>query len=269
MILECQNEGCQSGKSFEIDEKQVEWFEERGLSLPKSCPECRVWKRENDRDEVATCKVCNSKKVITGRQKIGFHRYKGVWELPTLCRLCELHPERGDRLAKSQQRKGENRGFLYGPQEGQRPRSSWKDPLTQQEKVLEVQTEVEPLQVLSDAAAYEKIFDPIHGNALEHIVGAKHGQELMQTYGVSDKQGVLNMLKLVARSADPERVFEFVQEDGRIIKYDRKYKVMMVIIENTNPPPSERILTAYPKSEGSLVSKLSGGRWKPQKGKVV
>lgn len=269
MILECQNEGCQSGKSFEIDEKQVEWFEERGLTLPKSCPECRIWKRENDRDEVATCKVCNSKKVITGRQKIGFHRYKGVWELPTLCRLCELHPERGEKYAKDKQEKNRIRDIYRGPEESRSRQKHWRDPLARQEKILDLQTEVEPLQVLSDVGAYEKIFDKEHGNALEHIVGAKHGQELMQTYGVSDKQGVLNMLKLVAKSSDPERVYEFVQNDGRIVKYDRKYKVMMIILENSNPPPQDRILTAYPTSEGYLVTKISGGRWKPQKGKVV
>ena len=268
MILECQNEGCQSGKSFEIHEKQLEWFEEKGLTLPKSCPECREWKKENDCDEVATCRVCNSKKRITGRQKIGFHRYKGVWELPTLCRLCELHPERGEKLARDLQTKSKSRTVYDGPEKS-RWQQNRSDRLVQQEKFLELETVVEPLQVLSDVGVYEQIYDPDYGNALEHIVGAKHGQKLMQTYGVSDKQGVLNMLKLVARSSDPERVYEFVQSDGRIIKYDRKYGVMMVIIENSNPPPQDRILTAYPKSEGSLVSKLSGGRWKPQKGKVV
>ena len=266
MIIKCQNAGCQSGGSFEVDEKQLEWFGERGMSYPKSCPECRAWKRENQTDEAPTCSVCRRQKRITGRQKIGFHRYKGVWETPSICKDCVLHPERGERLAIK--RSGRNTLNDFYKNRGRAPRP--KDLLTTPEKVLDLfmpegVTQVYPVAVLTKAEVYEEIPDRVHGNALDHLVGEKHGSELMNTYGISSRQGVINMLSVVAKSSDPSRVYEFEQNDGRTIKYDRKYRVMMVIIPNRAPPPQDRLLTAYPEDEGSIAKKLINGRWKPQK----
>lgn len=268
MNLQCQNEGCQSGGSFEIDPKQAEWFEQRGLSLPKSCPPCREWKRAQ-KDEVSTCSMCKAKKRITDRQKIGFHRYKGVWVTPTLCRICELHPERAERQAQRAQNKRQIEGIV---QKGERAKQEkpWKEnDYESLFKLMSVRTEVYPLPILANPLNYAKIYHKVDGNVLDHIL--HHLSELEGAYRVKGEEVVFNALKIAANSSDPARILEFVQiKDGRIVKYDQNSKVVLILDKNESPPPSHRLVTAFPKTIREVLTKLFSEEWKPQKkGKVV
>jgi len=269
MILQCQNEGCQSGRSFEIDPKQAAWFEERGLSLPKSCPSCRDWKRAQ-KDEISTCSMCKAKKRITDRQKIGFHRYKGVWVTPTLCRICELHPERAERQAQRAKNKGLIEELVQQKGKKAKQEKPWKeDNYERLFKRLDVQTEVYSLPILANPLSYAKIYHKEDGNVRNHII--RHLSELEGAYRVKGEEVVFNVMKIAANSSDPGRILEFVQvEDGRIVKYDQKSKVVLVLDKYESPPPSHRLVTAFPKTIGAILKKLVDGRWKPQKkGRVI
>jgi len=47
MFIECKD--C--GKKFEIEEKEQQWYEDKGLTLPKRCTGCRQKNRERREKE--------------------------------------------------------------------------------------------------------------------------------------------------------------------------------------------------------------------------
>lgn len=58
------------GKTFELNEADIRFFEDRGLTLPKRCEACRKQRREH-REEVAQCIFCgNEFRVIPYRIKL-------------------------------------------------------------------------------------------------------------------------------------------------------------------------------------------------------
>lgn len=40
------------GKEFELPEKEVKWFKDRGLETPKRCKECRITRREEKENQI-------------------------------------------------------------------------------------------------------------------------------------------------------------------------------------------------------------------------
>jgi len=84
----CNSMGCSNGYGSSFYAAPAFWFQERGFSLPKNCPDCRRWIKEQT-DEVVYCNDCNYMMRLPARYKISHHKRTGPWERPTQCRRCE------------------------------------------------------------------------------------------------------------------------------------------------------------------------------------
>lgn len=40
------------GKEFELTEREVKWFEQKGLQSPKRCKECRIMRKEEKENQL-------------------------------------------------------------------------------------------------------------------------------------------------------------------------------------------------------------------------
>lgn len=84
----CQNLGCPNGHLSVFMAAPPEWFAAKGLSSPKSCPDCRAWIKAQT-DSAFHCEGCSYIIRQSARAKISYHKRVGVYEPPKLCYRCK------------------------------------------------------------------------------------------------------------------------------------------------------------------------------------
>ena len=84
---ECQNFGCPNGHLSVFLAAPPEWFEGKGLSTPRGCPDCRRW-IDAQIDSAHSCRVCSWVIRQPARYKISYHKKEGPYETPRHCEGC-------------------------------------------------------------------------------------------------------------------------------------------------------------------------------------
>ncbi len=282
MMLTCQNAGCISGNSFEFSAEEEEWYLENGLSVPpKSCPECRDWKR-SQKDETIRCEVCDWVRIISSGQKIMHHKDVGPWEQPTMCRLCEKDPERVARLRANivgQEAFDETEPLAAEDYEAAR-RFAMRHHRGSLERAIAAKigshiTGVAPIDVLTSPDGY-KALPHEDGSIYAHIMtdfseltndpAARKGHQadLMAALGVESEVAVFSYFGLISQLTSPDRVAEFTQKNGRIVKYDKHTNIMLVCQPRRDGSGQYHVVTAYPPNRaGYAPNKIRSGEWRP------
>lgn len=291
---ECINVGCRGNGKFEMSEKDEEWYMSKFGDYPKSCPECRKWKKEQS-DFEYRCHICYERNLVTVAQIIGFHKYQGRWETPTVCKLCE-NPDRAHRIQLYNRTYKVANYYYHGkveyprkhlltgqvPGHGEKARrqladaekylKSWiaasqiKDNQTVDEKLKELSGlwRLSKLDIATNSAFYTKLPHAKDGNRFDHIF-KKHDVELKAALGVKTSNDVLHELSQRAIISDTSKVIDFRDDsNGYMVKYDMEKEVVMIIHDKQTsrdhqpPPPPAYIITAYQADVLYVGRKISG-----------
>lgn len=84
----CQCKGCPNGEGSAFTGAPQEWFERKGFSTPRNCPDCRAWNKRQV-DETFRCETCREPIRVSRNYKISYHKGTGPWKNPTQCRRRE------------------------------------------------------------------------------------------------------------------------------------------------------------------------------------
>ena len=105
---ECTAKGHQGGSRTFLA-APPEWYEGKGISTPKNCPDCRKWVKAQT-DERKRCASCGTEFRITANAKISYFKKDGPYVPVTECGRCQdgQRPEKGmDELPGKKKRKEE------------------------------------------------------------------------------------------------------------------------------------------------------------------
>lgn len=92
----CQCKGCSNGHNSAFDDAPEEWWSSKGYTIPKSCKDCRAWRKQQI-TEVIQCISCGRPWRITKQYKITYHMKTGAYRKSDKCRRCE----QGNKPTKS------------------------------------------------------------------------------------------------------------------------------------------------------------------------
>lgn len=273
-IYQCQNKGCPNGagSSFELSDKEEAFYAEHGLSSPKNCPECRIWRKEQTKKYTITCEACGNTRIITPEKRISHHRKTGPWSDPTLCRLCEEDPNR-ELLERNRALSDIQWLDLRRQASPAYPNRSGKNYDRIDKGVYSqyvdsnnggILSNPQPFDVLEDAEVYKNLHDRANGNALNHIT--KPGHMSYEKLGTNDGQTLILMASEIAHSANNEDVTQFQDsQSGYAIKRDNLTGQVVVIKPYEGPPPEYRVVTTYQVGDDQMIRKVESGIWIPSR----
>lgn len=271
-FYECQNAGCISERLFSAAPKS--WFEEKGLTPPKNCPECRGWNeaQKNMGPIMGTCHFCRYIWPIQASYRIIYHKTVGNWDEywkanaeMQICRRCEEFPGRRRKLSYLDARKK----YRENPE---------KLDVIMRDRVREHQDKDQLLVYLKDnclyapssryavpdsALFYAGIATPAHlierhgKNQLEHILKQNH--QWLEKLGTQDPHSVLSIGHRIAVSTEPH-IKQFT--DGKlIVKYDTEQRTAVFIRRSSESPTGFLIHTAFQKEPQAVLKKIKTGEW--------
>lgn len=257
----CQCKGYSNGYGSSFQAAPVDWFTERGLSLPKNCPNCREWTKAQ-MDELVRCPSCKCSMRFSARHKISHYKRVGPWATPDQCRSCE----RGDRPPRSTAVQPPNKeklrrasGFAHLPV------LRWAEIYS-----LDINpanyTHPTPSGTETRQAHIEA-----HTNWSPHSMTRVNNGTKDPTALASHSQDFGNLLRsanIVAQAQDPDRTREYVDaKHGRIIRVTLtdSARIEITVIEplaGTNGHQGHELVTTYDGyTIAQVQSKLNSGAW--------
>lgn len=263
---QCRMKGCVGSGSFTMEPGEEDWHMQKFGHLPTNCPACRAFKKAQT-DVDITCSACDFTFTVFARQIIGWHIHNGIWEKPTLCKLCEEDPNRAQRKLLHKQAKQVADRFYDG--KADHPRQHLLRPVEKRwfrrnakRKVanareylvrwikarkqgspedlrkLSEQWTVSSVELTTDKAEYKRKFDKEHGDAYEHLIRhfrdhRPEGEDErvnLQRIGVKSESDVLTKLNEIVSTNDPDQIVEFRDaKSGYLIKYHFETESAIVI----------------------------------------
>lgn len=274
---QCQNMGCPNGfeSTFEMSDEEEQYYADHGLSSPKSCPDCRSWKKKQVLKYPVTCEACGNQRVITPQRRITFHKKIGPWQDPTLCKLCEKDPDRLNLEIKRRFARTRYNSLRNSQIDTKQKRYSVRlskrnlknrhlsdtEPLITKTTVFQVLVSPDKYRELTYARTKDV---SKHGaNALSHIMKANHDWE--RYAGSNDPQVVLLMAQEVAQATGSHVIQCRDRDTGHDIKIDTETGFIAIFRQYESPPPPYRFETAYVSEsfDAYLAKKISIGKWVP------
>jgi hypothetical protein len=276
---ECINVGCAHGEGWTFEAAPEEWYEERGLSTPKNCPDCKAWIAAAKETGAihAECRFCNYSWSIEATYRIMFHRNTGNWDDywadnrdKLLCRRCEDYPSRRRQLMY---RDAEKKARLTGTANDERAKqkkteseaekhsTNLRNRLRGQEinapKRYDVPTYAEYYRAIPTPEKAVKDHGP---NQLTHIMKPGHGW--LEKIGTESPETVLNLAHRISNST-ADHVLQFTDARmGYTIKYDTSQRICVVIRGDKTSPTRNRLVTVFPKEPEAVFNKVDAGLWR-------
>lgn len=239
---ECRNAGCDGERVFE--DAPEEWFIAKGLSTPASCPECRAWKKAQEKIGAVElhCSGCGETWPVEAKYRISFHKSEGSWDLHAaeieagrkVCGRCERQPWRRER---SLQKRWESEYERKPRKDEDRDATG----LALERGILGATSIGVPEDIAYYVALANHGHQAKHGtNELEHIMKRGHGLE--RFFGTEDREVILSELVRFAASDSPDLI---QCHDGHreLIKADPSSG--LVVMFRPDRKGSWRIRTAY------------------------
>ncbi len=272
----CVNEGCIHGKGYVFEDAPSEWFTGHNppLDTPKNCPDCLSWRREQKiiGSIMAQCYLCGFTWPIYAGERRHYHRNVGNWDdywaensMKKICRMCEENPNRRRKLmhrreAHKARKKLREEGMLIRPTEyGKTVREDGVDVndlfnLVHAKGVRQTNA----YHVPDNLSFYSSLVERRGKTALDHIMKAHH--KWPQNIGTNAPDSILKIAYHITVSTE-SHVLEF-EAKGRVMKYDTKQRVCVMLKADERSPTGGRILTAYPTTYEEVKTKIETGDWK-------
>lgn len=269
---QCQNMGCPNGfeSTFEMSDEEEQYYADHGLSSPKSCPDCRSWKKRQVLKYPVTCEACGNQRVITPQRRITFHKKIGPWQDPTLCKLCEKDPERARNLLDRKIAKQRYSELRNTHPTIHRKRYGVKLRIGGDGRLKNLVTKTTKFHVLVSPDKYSEIKYTRakdiqkHGtDALTHIM--KEGHNWEQYAGSNDPHVVLLMAQEIAEATGSHIIQCHDRDTGFDIKVDTQTGFMAIFRQYESPPPPYRFETAYvlKTPDAYAADRIYKGKWLP------
>lgn len=275
---ECMNVGCEHGEGWTFEAAPEEWFEERRLSAPKNCPDCKEWiyNAKGIGAIHAMCCFCSYSWSIEATYRIMFHRNTGNWDEywsdnkdRLLCRRCEEFPSRRRQLMyRDAEKKARKTGTLKKRRaekeatefEAKNYNAELFHRLHGKEintpKRYDVPTYAEYYRAIPTPDKFVKDHGP---NQLTHIMKSDH--KWLEKIGTVSPETVLNIAHRISNSTEGH-VLQFTDaKTGYTIKYDTTQRVCVVIRCDKTPPTRNRLVTVFPKDPEAVFKKLGQKEW--------
>jgi len=280
----CKMKGCVGSGSFSMEPGEEAWHMQKFGHLPTNCPACRAWKKAQTDVEI-TCSSCDFTFRITARQIIGWHTHNGIWEQPTLCKMCEEDPNRASRKRNQKTAISEASAFLA--KKASNPLDDSLKALAKKmfgkydkrqlndlrqlvidlhraqmtRAVILAQWGTKPIDVVTDVQFYANLHDPKHGNRLSHIKDKHYRRGHLAGLNARSIDEALQKLGEIA-SSNSDDIYDFRDsKTNYIVKYQEKTGIVVLIDDSRRFINTEHIVTAYTPS--NALTKIGGSKWIP------
>ncbi len=250
----CQNLGCPNGHGSPFQKAPSDWWAQKGLPLPRNCPDCKEWK-DSQADERIRCLQCQRTIPIAANYKKSYHKSVGRYSPPEKCSSCE-------------------RGVK--PRTGTKPRPPSRAMKHKAQLVLELPSSrplgVYPLE--TDLSAYQHRLR--HGETRQehierHTTWSPHsmvdGNKSPTALGTQEPsvEALLRSADIVSRSQNSDRIAEYRAKNGYIVRVtltDSEQLEVTIINHRQRRNGQHELVTTYDGYTIEKVhSKLRSGDW--------
>lgn len=209
------------GHDRDFEAAPEEWYEEKGLSPPRHCPDCRDWIREQEDagDVTITCAECHVEFVVSANRRISHHKGTGPWVYPRYCDGCEHDSGRRNRRARDDAKRRYKELRRKGQPAPRQPEYAGLEP-------------AEPLEIPDTLDHYlsTSVFtDGRSMTTMDHIM--RHPE-----FAHVSREHVLHLMLSLAASTSSS-VRQVVGRKGRINKGDKSTGYVLIVDPSKDPPP--------------------------------